>query len=584
MATGVARGYRRAFRVLARQFFDQFFISESATSDYQHRQAMVGVLAFLITPGFLIPLQLSGAYEFAYFRFPSLIEPLTRLLATIFLTYAMVAIGVVSAFVWDALSFDRRDAMVIGPLPIPGRVVIGAKLAAIGALLLITATAINVMTAVPFAMIASSHKTPTAFGRHLVAHVIATTCATAFVFSGLVTLRALLGMVHGGRVWLESLLRFALVSALLCFTVLTPTSLQITAGRIAGRLTRTVRMLPIPGWSPTNWFLGLYEVVRGTSHGEFERAARVAIVVTLTAVAAAFATTIVGYHRQLRLALSPSSSRAHRSARIALFAARLFAGRNAVARASADFVVTTIARNRAQQTPIVINVAIGLALVVIGLTRSHGDFASFVQPRAITLSVPLMLSFWAAVGLRAAFYVPSELPASWTFIANAPDGTRAYRRAVCASMIAFIAPPAVFLAALVTAPTGDWIAVARHSTFVLLVVVALVEFLLLTIDFVPFTRPYRPGHAKLKTRWPLYAIGGYGFAYGMAELELRTWSNATGFLTLAACAVAMIGLLELAGRQAALRWSVQPTDEVEDDDSVTVLDIGPVVHRAHVGG
>jgi hypothetical protein len=185
------------FRVLTREFFDQFFVSESGVSDHQHLQAMFGVLAFLVMPGFLLPLQLSGSFEMAYIRFPELVEPLTRMIATLFLTYGIVSIGVIGAFAWDALGFDRRDAMVIGPLPISGAVVVAAKLAAMGALLGIAMAGINVLTAVPFSMIASSHKAPIALGRHLVAHVTATTMAVTFVFSVLVALRAAASMVRG---------------------------------------------------------------------------------------------------------------------------------------------------------------------------------------------------------------------------------------------------------------------------------------------------------------------------------------------------------------------------------------------------
>src|SRR5438552_5017625 len=96
----------RRFRVLFREFFGQFFASETATSDHQVRQAIIGVLAFLLTPGLFIPVQMSGAFLFAAVRFPALLDPLIRLMATIFITYAIVSMGVIAAFTWDALGFD----------------------------------------------------------------------------------------------------------------------------------------------------------------------------------------------------------------------------------------------------------------------------------------------------------------------------------------------------------------------------------------------------------------------------------------------------------------------------------------------
>src|SRR5262245_60108194 len=106
------------FRVLFREFFSQFFASEIVASDIRWRQSIIAVAAFLITPGLMLSGQVFPAYEFARFRAPELILPMTRMLATMFLTYSIVSVGLIGALAWDSLAFDRRDAMVLGPLPI----------------------------------------------------------------------------------------------------------------------------------------------------------------------------------------------------------------------------------------------------------------------------------------------------------------------------------------------------------------------------------------------------------------------------------------------------------------------------------
>src|SRR5262249_3412849 len=65
-------------------------------------------------------------------HFPMQVGPLARLMATVFVTFAVVAVGVVGAFECDALAFERRDAVVLGPLPVPLRTIVAAKLAALG--------------------------------------------------------------------------------------------------------------------------------------------------------------------------------------------------------------------------------------------------------------------------------------------------------------------------------------------------------------------------------------------------------------------------------------------------------------------
>jgi len=100
--------------------------------------------------------------------------------------------------------------------------------------------------------------------------------------------------------------------------------------------------------------------------------------------------------------------------------------------------------------------------------------------------------------------------------------------------VALVGPPVVIAALAGGALAGGWPGAVRHVVFVLLLVLSLADFVVLTIDHVPFTRPYRPGHAKLKTRWPLYALGAYGFSSGLAALELAAWDQRAGSAVLLA--------------------------------------------------
>ena len=56
---------RTPFAILWRAFFAQFFSSETATSDVQLRQAIIGVLAFLVTPGILLAIEMYPRYQLA---------------------------------------------------------------------------------------------------------------------------------------------------------------------------------------------------------------------------------------------------------------------------------------------------------------------------------------------------------------------------------------------------------------------------------------------------------------------------------------------------------------------------------------
>src|SRR5262245_13949878 len=176
---------RAPFVVLCRAFFGRFFASESATSDEALRQAIVGVLAFILTPCLLILINVFPQFQLLVIRVgrvhppPGVVvratavrninaEDMLEWAVAILVAYTMVSIGLVAVWVWDALGFDRRDAMVLGPLPVRWTTIAAAKVAALAALLLGAATAVNLLNASVFALETSDQFGAGALGRHLV--------------------------------------------------------------------------------------------------------------------------------------------------------------------------------------------------------------------------------------------------------------------------------------------------------------------------------------------------------------------------------------------------------------------------------
>jgi len=269
----------------------------------------------------------------------------------------------------------------------------------------------------------------------------------------------------------------------------------------------------------------------------------------------------------------------HGGARLQRAIARLMLARDQLARATADFVLATVVRNGSQQSTIAINAAIGLMLIAGALLRPTGDAQPLIRPRTAVLWIPLLLVYWIGVGLRAAFFVPSDLPASWTFRVNAPLRASAFWAGTRAAAIGFIVPLALVADALLV-PMLGFRAAAWHAAIVLAVAVAVAEAAALTVDFVPFTRPYEPGHARLKTRWPLYAIGLYAFAFVPARAALRAAGDPAAILRVAEAALVVAAALEVAGWWRSRRWQVDPAEEFGDEPGIAVLDIGLVAPGA----
>jgi len=547
-------------KILFRTFVTQFFTSETVTSDVQMRQAMIGVLAFVLTPCLiLLP---SGFGQFqqlsygAHMRFaPAVIarlnavralalDDMTEAAVALLTAYSMITVGLVAVYAWDALTFDRRDAMVLGPLPVAPSTIMTAKLAALGALLVGASLGVGGLNSTLFALESADRLGAVAFLAHFFACLAVTTAAAVFVFAVVLIARAIAVMLGGERL--------AAVTGSVCqllFVVALLGLLVVAFGtpRQSARLAVTQTTTP-----PITWFVALFEVLRGSPRGQWDEViamGRRALVLAPGAALAALTVSVLTFRHQMRRALTPSANVGPiGAARLSRAIARTLCAGDRFAHAVGDFVLTTIVRNRAQQVPIAMNAGIGVAFVAAAVARSRGHWS------AALAAAPLMCAFWIVVGLRASFFVPSELPAAWTFLVNAPPRFASYARGVRAAIVAIVAPPAALAAWFV----GGW----AQALLTLLLVAALADAVVLTFTFVPFTRAYRPGHAKLRTRWPLYAIFAVTFAYGLPRVGI------------AVIAVAVVMLEVAVTRFADRRWRMLPrVDELGDETAVTTLDL-----------
>ena len=549
------------FKILWRTFVEQFAANESATSDMQMRRAIIGVITFLVMPGLFLMMRTMSGFEMMVMvarhrHMPELIERFLAQMAVLFVSYSMISIGLLTAFIWDTLVFDKRDAMVLGPLPLRGSTIVGAKLAALAALLLGAALAVNGVSGVSFAWV-----TGTIDGRilrHLAGHLSGTIGGAVFMFCTLVVVRGLLVLFVSAHVaeTAGSLLQFVFLSAVLCFMMVPTATGQVTP--------------------PISWFAGLFEWIRGSRAPAVPGLAQYALIALPLSVGGAIAVTFGSYWKQMRAALAPSA-RVVGTARVRRRLAALITGRDRVARATSDFVLTTLARSRVQQAPIAIAAALGMAIISVALVTREGGLAELWTPRTVVLWIPIVIGYWVVVGLRASFVLPTELKAAWLFRVHSRLPSVSYWSGVRAAMMAFAIGPALFVDALVVGVLLGWRIAAIHAVIVAIAVAIAAQFASLLVDGVPFTRAYPPGHAKLKTRWHLYLIGMWAVAYMPVRFELRVLNDWVGLTLLIAGGLAALVVLECAGRYRARKWTLPPEPEFEDADpeALTFLNLGP---------
>jgi hypothetical protein len=173
--------------------------------------------------------------------------------------------------------------------------------------------------------------------------------------------------------------------------------------------------------------------------------------------------------------------------------------------------------------------------------------------------------------------LPTELKAAWAFRVHSQLPSTSYWSGVRAAMFAFAIGPALFVNALVVIPLLGWRVAAIHALVVTVAIAITAQFASLLVEGVPFTRAYPPGHAKLKTRWQLYLLGMWAIAYLPVRWEMPVLDNPSGLAWLLVRGLAVMVVLEIAGRHRARKWTLPPESEFDDADpeALTFLNLGP---------
>jgi hypothetical protein len=563
-----------AFVVLWRAFLSQFLASESVSSDVQLRRTIIWVLAFLVTPVLYLTAIVLPTFEIvrlvaAARHAPEMIEEMLANLSVLYVSYSMVITGLMTAFVWDALNFDRRDAMVLGPLPVSGWTIIAAKLAALSTFLLGASVAVNTAAGVPYALITGGNDGLARTIWHLTAFLAATVGGAVFVFSAIVATRAVIQLLVGAHnaARLGSVMQFVAVSAVLSF-FLVPAAI--------GNTQPVFIAATAADWMPTNWYFGLFEQLRGASPGRVAGLAHRAAWALPIAVGCGVATTALSFWHQMQSALAPEQP-AHifPLLQVRRRIGRLIVGHDCGARGVMDFVLMTLSSSSEHRAYMGIGAAIAVGVVSVALSRNFDGVASLMWPRTVVLWIPLVFGYWIAVGLRASFFAPSNVQAAWAFYVNAQSYRASYWSGVRGAMLPVVLLPTLAVNVVVVGTLLGWKVAAWHMLLVSAVLILTVQVLSLTIDFVPYTRPYEPGHARLKTRWPLYLLGMFLVAYVPVQVELALFHRPRWLLLCGTVTAVAIVIAEIAGHRSGRAWEIEPS-EWEDSEAVTTLNIGNV--------
>jgi hypothetical protein len=530
--------------VLLRVFLGRFFENEATSGATDLRDSFFWLIAALAAPGLLFAFHQQFYWNFVSLGQGGAAKLRTYVLfdKTFYLTLTSVAMGLISVAVWNALIVDRRDAFIIGVLPVRRRVIITAKLfsllAYIGALNLGMHAGAALLFATALSDVQGS------MIRGLTAHLIASSAAGIFVFLMVVALVSACLTIVGPRRFARS----AAVLQMLLVAFVTATLLLTAAlSRGAASLTQGTASAWL-SYMPPIWFLALYETLAGTTSGAMHELARRG-----TSALATVALTVAVFYplacsRVLASAVAGGGPVTRPWTRLLSGVAVERLTTDSATRAALQFLMATA--GRVARLRLVLAAAVGLGLTLVaplalywitnGLPRS---------PSVSLLAAPLLLTIPIVTGWRIVTVMPAELRARWVFRAMPMDGFAgrgAVRRFFL--VLGVLLPVALFSPAWIVL----W-GITASSTFVANALVAgaiLVDAHLWGFAGMPCTRPLAVSDSNLQGRWPYYGFSLLCYALGIPMLEVLTAGHASAWLVTAGL-VAVYYVVSSLSRDAA---------------------------------
>ncbi len=506
-------------RTLIDHFFDRFFDKDSLSADADERANVVQIIAMLALPGAILSLFMIADH-------PTIGSEMTRLWLRagdryVFVCYAMVVMGFVMTFKWDSLFPDRRDYLILTPLPITLKEFFVAKVISLGGFLLLFVIAINVFSCVlvPYAYVVRNNAWRF-FLPGLLAHASAVLSASAFTALLFAALQGVLINVMNPSTfrrispWIQMVSMMALVTVLLVIPGISG-NLRIIAESNA-------RVLD---YIPVFWFLGIYEVLNpeGTLIPASHLWAATAIEAMSVLACVFVATYLISYRRYSKKILEGVEADHfgawwHQRALTRIACAVVL--RHPLQRAAYYFIGKVFGRSSKHRLFIAMYSGIGLALTVSSLfvLRRDTHFVLSIS-RTGLVDAPLILSFFIVSGLRATFNIPYELGANWMFRmtggSSAAEYLKATRRWV---LLRGVIPMYAALAPL------EFLLLNRNEAvfqlaFALAVAVLLIEVFFFNFNKVPFTCSYLPAKSHLAFLGGAYLYGFTLYTFTMERFE-----------------------------------------------------------------
>lgn len=531
--------------LLSRHFFGRLFRNETVDFEDQMKEKLFAVLA-------LLAVFMAWASWLLLFKY-HFVADINRSWQEkgYVLTLMMLIFAVVTLLEWDVLFPDRQDFLNLTPLPIRLRTVFAAKLVSFVLFVATFSAAMMSFSSLLFSVYLTQWRADTVAlaVRYVVAHILAGFAANFAVFFAVVFLQFVLITALPGTVAkrISFVVRFALIAALV-FLLLS----FVVAPSVLGESFRTLESLKESGDPfifrfPPLWFVGLYEVLLGTTDAVFLAQARSAGLVLLVALGAFGGAAALSYRRHVRGTLEIRKPRPAAGGPAAAWRrlrdrAMLRTGEE---RAVYDFFVTTMRSSPKHRMALIHYLAFSSAVVLVLVAANRVSLRGLSPRNGLLLVLPLLLALGIVAGVRLLVDRPAALEARWIFRLTETAHPERYVRGLKKAIVARLLLP-LFLGIL-GFHTLFWApgTAAIHALFGFVFAALVLEAAFFRYPKVPFACPWVPG--RLKPHY-LFLPVSLGLLFGLAILAVIEKavlaSPSRGALVLAFAAAAAFVLRE----------------------------------------
>lgn len=517
------------FRVLYRVFMLRIVDLELMSSDADPTKLIGQFLSMFASISFLFTLQLLfGPIRGIHTKW---------MMEHFFLETTMTVAALITVLNWDSAFPDRRDVLVLAPLPVRARTLFLAKLSAVLAAPALAIGALNVFVGLVWPPFFYSGKPGfVSVIRVWPAYWMTILLSGIFAVFVVLAIQGLAANLLPRQVFLRvsAFLQAAALCLLLLVYFLEP-SLE-TPKAIAAPQNQHLL-----AWLPSYWFLGLFQQLNGSMYPGLAPLARRAWIGVAVSIIAAASVLLLSYFRMLPKIVEqpdilPITRRLAWSPRLG----------SSLQTAITYFTLRTLLRGRQHRMILSFYLGIGLAIIVAYLrTPLSGSALHTPQLTAPILVTSILMMVLAVMAIRVVAAFPITLPANWIIRVTQLRPARDYQRAVRFSWLVLAVVPVMLIAGFSLLVHYPWQPVLGHLLTLLFFGILLVEVCLFTFQKISFTCSYLPGKANIHfVFWACILIVAQ-LLYEAAKFESRTLHY---FLN----SIFMILAIAVAG--AALRW------------------------------